>query len=426
MIAAGSRRARAARQALEPPVTVRVVDIDGLLGDLEPSLSRTGLVYRMARVVVRRGGRPLGEVDIRLDPARALRAEELREAITSQLPSDLLSPRTPAVAQLSPAAGARLVSAVITTCGKVDALTRCITAVGASAYPSIEILVVDNRPATSGVRRALAECSDARIRVVDEPRQGLSRARNAGLAQARGEIVAFTDDDTVPDPQWLVWLERAFADPSAPACVTGLILPYELETRQQITLEQFARFGKGFEPRIFDLARPPAGDPLFPYAGGQFGSGANMALDVGFARRIGGFDPYLGTGTPAQGGEDLDLCARVLLAGGRIAYEPAAIVLHQHPDGDAHLRSVAFRYGVGLSAMLAKHLTVGGDRRRLIGAVPDGIRYLRARDSPKHASKSDDFPATLEWLERLGMLCGPAAYLKSRVSRPRFSLPRIS
>jgi GT2 family glycosyltransferase len=191
-------------------------------------------------------------------------------------------------------------------------------------------------------------------------------------------------------------------------------------------LEQFARFGKGFDAAIFDLAQRPANDPLFPYASGQFGSGANMALRAEFARSIRGFDPHLGTGTPSHGGEDLDLCIRVLMAGGRIAYEPAAIVFHQHPDGAQRLRRQAFRYGVGLSAMLTKQLTVGAHRRDLLRAVPAGVRYLRNPASPKHAAKHHDFPVSLERLERLGMACGPLAYLKSRVTRAAPAPPRAN
>ena len=184
-------------------------------------------------------------------------------------------------------------------------------------------------------------------------------------------------------------------------------------------VERFAGYAKGFLPRIYALEQPPPDQPLFPYTAGYFGSGANMAFRTAALRRLGGFDPVLGTGTRARGCEDLDICIRVLNAGSRLAYEPRAVVWHRHPDTHAHLRRRAFDYGTALGAMLTKHLLIGPNRWGMISRVPQAARYYTAPESRKNATRGDAFPASLTRLERTGLLYGPLAYLASRLEALR-------
>ena len=75
--------------------------------------------------------------------------------------------------------------------------------------------------------------------MVRERRPGISAARNAGVAAATGEIIAFTDDDVRVDPLWLRAIGERFASDSAIEAVTGLILPAELETPAQVWFERY-------------------------------------------------------------------------------------------------------------------------------------------------------------------------------------------
>jgi GT2 family glycosyltransferase len=312
------------------------------------------------------------------------------------------------------------ISVVVTTCEGNTTLVRCINSILACGYQDVEIIVVDNRPQTSSAAAVLEEhfANDARVRYARETRPGLSYARNAGLRLAEGEIVAFTDDDVVVDENWLRAIAQAFVP--GVGCVTGLIMPLAIETPAQALFERFAGFGKGLERRCFELA-DSGEDRLFPYAPGAFGSGANTALRKSLAERLGGFDVKLGTGTIARGGEDLDLYIRLLLAGEKIVYEPAALLYHEHPSDPQGLRRRAFDYGVGLTAMLAKQL-FGGPRRPLLRAAPAGISYLFDPRSRKNVSRGDGYPRKLVLLEVFGMLVGPFAYALSAY-RPR--PPRI-
>jgi len=93
----------------------------------------------------------------------------------------------------------RLVSVVVATCCKPDALERCLRSIFLCDYRNFEVIVVENRPGSSATRGMLAKHfpQETNLRYVEETHAGASRARNAGLALARGEIVAFTDDDVV-------------------------------------------------------------------------------------------------------------------------------------------------------------------------------------------------------------------------------------
>ncbi len=337
---------------------------------------------------------------------------------------------TPCLGQVdNEVADALTISVIVTTCGGNSMLIRCINSVLACEYDNVEVIVVDNRPGSGTTSALLAEhfANDVRVRYTREGRPGLSYARNAGLTLAEGEVVAFTDDDVVVDEGWLQAIANAFAPEVA--CVTGLIMPLALDTSTQALFERFAGFNKGHERLSFQLADRHE-DPLFPYAPGAFGSGANTALRKSVALRLGGFDVELGTGTAACGGEDLDMYIRLLLAGERIVYEPAAVLFHEHPSGDGGLRRRVFTYGVGLTAMLTKQL-VAGPRLPLLRAIPSGVGYLLDAGSRKNVSRGAEYPRTLTVLERLGMIAGPLAYalsvFRSRVpSRSEMALPARS
>jgi GT2 family glycosyltransferase len=252
------------------------------------------------------------------------------------------------------------------------------------------------------------------VAYVREDRPGLAVAHNRGLEEARGAVVAFTDDDVVVDRLWAAQLAKAFATAPQVGCVTGMILPLELDAPAQVWGAGAWGVGKGFERRVFDGRRPP-GQPLYPYAAGVFGSGANMAFRADVLHALGGFDPRLGAGTPACGGDDLAAFFDVIAAGHRLIYEPTAIVRHRHRADYASLRRQAYGYGSGLVAYLAK--TVADDPRRLLAVAaraPWALTHLLSPRSPKNAGRPPDVPAELARIERRGMAAGAVAYARSR------------
>jgi GT2 family glycosyltransferase len=394
------------------PAAVRLVDLEAPLVDLHLPPGRTGGPYRSLLAIARLDGDPLGSAVLSVGPDGRVPRELLELGLCSGLDGMVDARRSRRAPPKS--ALATSVSVVVTTCCDPGSLERCLRSVFACDYDDYEVIVVENRPGSGSTRRMLAErFVGSVLRYLEEPRPGLSRARNAGLEAADGDLVAFVDDDTVVDAGWIRRFVEGFDRAHDVDCVTGLILPLELETDSQVLLEQFAGFGKGFRRRIYRLPKRRSGDPLYPYAPGTIGSGANTVVRRSAARRLGGFDPTLGAGTRAGGGEDLDLYIRLILAGRAIAYEPGAIVWHEHPDGPDRLRRQVYRYGVGLGATLTKQLLVGPARRELLRATPAGVRHATDPGSRKNVAKTAAYPRRLDWLERLGMLAGPLAYLLS-------------
>jgi hypothetical protein len=166
---------------------------------------------------------------------------------------------------------------------------------------------------------------------------------------------------------------------------------------------------------LYRLGSAHDSDPLFPYAAGRFGSGANMAFRTDVLRAVGGFDSALGTGTSARGGDDLAGFFNVVSAGHALVYEPAAIIFHAHRREEGALARQAFGYGAGLTAYLTKTLIDRPTRAYdLVSRTPAGLRHALAAGSEKNARRPPEYPRGLVWRERAGMLAGPALYLLSR------------
>jgi GT2 family glycosyltransferase len=414
-----TRTPRDGEEPLVTPAAVRVIDLAAPLEDICLIRSDSRPPYRSLLAVARGGDQVLGAVTMSVEENGWVSRERLICAM-SRFGFD--SAHGPRVGAARPAPVTGLVSVVVATCGYTSTLEPCVRAILRSDYDGpLEVIVVENRPAGSATHRMLATTfgGERRLRYVEESRAGASRARNAGLAHARGTLVAFVDDDVVVDPAWMRRSTSALTRSAQVGCCTGLILPFELETVGQLRLEQFAAFGKGFRPKTYRLPEARRDDPLLPYTVGSIGSGASVWLKADVVRRLGGFDTVLGPGTPTTGAEDLDVLLRVLRAGHALTYEPSAIVWHRHPSGMRRLRRQAFRYGVGLGAMLAKHALAGPERRDLLRAVPEGVRYLRDPSSRKNAARPIDFPRDLIWRERAGMLIGPPAYVLSVLGTSR-------
>lgn len=403
------------------PIPVSIIDVDAAWS--QPKINEQG----EAMILACRGARPIGSI-----LATELSAQNARERVLKDVANFTERrltghPGEDATPMLS-------ATAVICTLGENPNLESAVRAVLSQDHPAFECVVVDNRPASGKVRKRLASVAgDPRLRIVTEPRQGLSRARNRALDVATGLIIAFTDDDAVPQPNWLSRLSAVLERNPEVDCATGLVFPASLDTREELWFEEYGSFDKGYERVVWALPGHRAldgriglagsGGPVFPFSVGSFGSGNNMAFRRAVLLDRGGFDLALGAGTAAAGGEDLDAFVTLILAGGAIVYEPSAIVRHHHRSGYGALRRQVFSYGVGLSALITKQfLAHPRTAFSILRRTPAGVVRLLDPHSAKNAGKSTEFPRELTLLEILGVLCGPSLYLVSwlRVTgRPR-------
>ncbi|WP_405010604.1 glycosyltransferase [Kitasatospora sp. NBC_01539] len=407
-----------------PYTPVRVVELDldaperlcapGGLGPVDPD----GRVLAL----VRQHGHPLGLVSATGtagDPAT------LRRALVAAAHRELHVP-APSTATPGPlpgrAGGARVpadgptATIIVCTRDRGPMLRECLDSVLGTAYPHTEVIVVDNAPSDDVTRELVRTCYADRVRYVHEPVAGLARARNTGLAAARGEICAFTDDDALVDPGWVTAMVAAFGADDRIGCVTGLVLPAELDTPAQEAFESYGGYAKGFAPHDWTWHDGDgADDPLLPFAVGRFGTGANMALRTAVIRGLGGFDEATGAGTPTRGGEDLLAFFRVMEAGYTVAYRPDAVAWHRHRRTDADLRNQIYGFGVGFGAYLTAAVV---HRPRLIvplaRRVPRGLRQWHgARRTRAGTAGRAGEGLHLGRKEFQGLLYGPISYLVS-------------
>jgi glycosyltransferase involved in cell wall biosynthesis len=197
-----------------------------------------------------------------------------------------------------------------------------------------EIVVVDNncKDDTPQVVAELAKTFPVSLRHVVEKKQGASHARNRGVAEARAELLAFTDDDVLTDRQWLRTIYETFMKYSCDGVIGKIGLTWECDRPQWLTDELLgflAHLDYGPEER------PVADDAYPPY-------GPNMAFARAVFERIGGFDATLGrNGGSLAGGEEPELFRRFLRAGFKAIYQPKAVA--HHIVDPRHVRKSFFR-----------------------------------------------------------------------------------
>lgn len=393
---------------------------------------KTGQHYRCASCLIRLHTQPLGTIEIPFytdelagcDYAPLI-WQSLREEINDHLRQDGL----PALTTLDPSglafseipcceyereaffATAPFVSVIVSTHDRPEQLAGCLPALLAQHYPHYEVIIVDNAPTTAATAELIFQKYGdvTKVRYVREDQPGLSLGLNRGIAEAGGEILAFTDDDVVVDSYWLLGLARAFSLASDVVCATGLVLPRELETPAQILFEQFGGFSKGFRRCIYNLKEKRPEDPLYPYTAGRFGTGASMAFQASFLRSIGGFDPALYCGM------DIAAFFQAVSQGHTLIYEPASLAYHTHRRSYAELQRQLYNYGVALTAYLTKSLLERPLRLfDLLSKIPYGLFFTLSSKSPKNKKKSLHYPKDLTRLELQGMLAGPFLYVRRR------------
>jgi GT2 family glycosyltransferase len=259
-------------------------------------------------------------------------------------------------------------SIVICTLNRCDMLERAIASLQTqTCHPSsVEIIVVDNgsTDATKSVVLRMAE-NDARLRYVHEATLGLSHARNRGIAESRGRLVAFFDDDAEAEADWATLILATFRREPGAGAAGGPIQvrwPVPRPAWMPVSLEgYYGRCDYGRERRQLEY-------PQYPY-------GSNMIIRRDLLVSLGGFRTELGRkGQSLMAAEETDLFLRLAGIGARVFYEPAALV-HHWATADRVTRTWSLRrsFSHGVSTVTMQQVNGASARgywlRRLVQAT---------------------------------------------------------
>jgi O-antigen biosynthesis protein len=239
---------------------------------------------------------------------------------------------------------------VICTRDRPLQLTACLQSLAAQTYPRFEVLVVDN----GGSPQVTAEiCRLHEVRCIREAEPGLTRARNLGARAARGSVVAYVDDDAVPEPEWLGNLVRAFDDPRVAAAAghTRYMLadPGSLEMSIDApgTVRRAALSVDHATPGWFVLA-----------CFGGIGDGNTMAFRRSVLVDAVRFDERVGRGRMIDGGDEHLAFVSLIADGHRVVHVPDAVVRHPAPateEGRRSKRAADARGSVAYVLFLLEH-----------------------------------------------------------------------
>lgn len=218
------------------------------------------------------------------------------------------------------------ISVIVCTYNQAERLRKMLGSLREAEIPdnlSYEIILVDNNSDdhTRFVLEEDAQYYKSKIRYVFEEKRGLSNARNRGIKEARGEIIAFTDDDVIADKYWIQNTEKAFKEHKDAACVGGKILPIWEVSRP-----------KWLHPSLYNFLGLLDYGNAIAYMDSPDIWGANFAVKSEMFKKYGLFDPILGrTARKLYGGEETEFLQRLRSAGEKILYYPSSIVYHFLP-----------------------------------------------------------------------------------------------
>jgi glucosyl-dolichyl phosphate glucuronosyltransferase len=269
------------------------------------------------------------------------------------------------------------ITVVLCTYNRSQSIGKALESILASIVPSSvewEVLVVDNnsKDDTRGVANEFCARYPGRVRYLFEARQGLSNARNSGIREARGQIIAFTDDDVTVDPTWLQNLTAHLQDGTCAGAGGRVRPPKNFVPPNWLTLDGSIMDSSGVLALFDDgsiageLKKPPFG--------------ANMAFKKGLFEKYGGFRPDLGRcGNSLIGNEDTELGGRLLAAGECLRYEPNAIVYHpvsQERLNKKYFLAWWFAYGRAMFRQAGKRAPVWGIPRHYISMFSRTFRWI--------------------------------------------------
>lgn len=259
------------------------------------------------------------------------------------------------------------ISVVIPTCNRPEDMRRCLASLAHVAYPDWDVVIIDQSDGDQ--TRAVADdyrTSLPALAYLHLDEKGISRARNKGVAEARGELIAFLDDDCTIGADWLRQIAHAFTRYPRAGLVYGTVEPGPYDPDESFVIVH--------EMRKEHVARGRVGVLRLG------GIGASMYVRRAAMSRIGPFDLYLGAGSGFfSSTDDDDYRYRCLVAGYSVVETPAIVVRHYGMrDYKSGAASRLLRGYAQSNGALHMKLLRCGDLFVLILMVKYASAYLRA------------------------------------------------
>lgn len=297
------------------------------------------------------------------------------------------------------------ISVVIATCNRCKHLRNVLNSlkeVTPSPEMTWEMIVVDNN-STDATREVVEEliCQKIRnLRYLFEARQGKSFALNTGIAEAKGKIIAFVDDDAIISPDWLTLIQKEFDSDPCLAGLGGRVELYNQEDKPiaiRTSRKRLVLSRAGFNARFIPII------------------GCNMAFAREVFEEVGGFDPKLGPGCRIAAGEDLDFLYKVCRHGLKTVYCPDIWLYHNHGrKASAVDDDSSIGYVTGRGAFYAKYSLVL-DRIVVRMALRETISLVRQLITKAFSGRSFRTPL----LHMRFLLTGAVQYMTTTSPRPK-------
>lgn len=273
------------------------------------------------------------------------------------------------------------VSVVVPVYNGERSVERTVRSLLALAYPHdrMELIVVDNA-STDGTARILGQFTDS-VRVAFEPRRSRASARNRGIAQARHEVLAFTDTDCIADPDWLRNLVAGLADPRV-----GISGGRILAARPCTPIQEFGE-SLWDQAQAINFFKPP------------YAITANWASPKRVLLEAGAFDETI------ERTEDVDLAYRIIQMGYSIVYSESAVIWHYNPTDLRELFKLGFEHGFYSVPVLKRHrqfLRQFGHRR----FHPNSYRRIAANLMRAGRDRARRYDAVFNSGKKAGKLLG--------------------
>jgi glycosyltransferase involved in cell wall biosynthesis len=290
-----------------------------------------------------------------------------------------------------------MISVIVPVYNDVDRLRLCLAALAAQQYPrdKFEVVVVDNN-STDDLRPALP--NDDRFRLVAEQRRGSYAARNTGVAIAAGTVLAFTDADCRPRPDWLSNAVARLEAADRPDAVGGAI---------QLVFRHGSDATTG--PELYEVMHDF--QQARYVAELSFAATANLVVRAATFHRVGDFDANL------KSGGDLDWGNRLVASGGHLVYGDRAVVDHPSRPGWRDLEQKSLRVATGLadrSGPTTRRELLGSARHEARTAVSVWLRVW-SRDRPATRRAKARYAAAFAFVRLIR--CGVALHRATMASR---------